>query len=149
MKKTIYWAVTAKCGHVGGLTKYIPITFYVLAASKKAASDYVIARPRVKHHNKGVILEIKNISYDEYVEGLLKNSSDIYLKCGNIQEQRSHYEELENRIVEEDDEMCLKRYHRIFKKSYCRENKYKNNINRRRYDEKMEQYCREFGFRVA
>ena len=29
IKKTVYWAVTAKCGHIGGLSKYIPITFYV------------------------------------------------------------------------------------------------------------------------
>ena len=47
MKKTIYWAVTAKCGHVGGLSKYIPITFYVEAKTKKEASDRVIEIPRV------------------------------------------------------------------------------------------------------
>lgn len=149
MKKTIYWAVTAKCGHVGGLSKYIPITFYVLAASKKAASDYVIALPRVKHHNKGVILSIENISFDEYVDGIVKNNSDVYLKCSNIQEQKLYLADLSDRIIDEDDEWCLNRRDRVYKRTHCSENRRKNNIKQRKYNERMKQYCADYGLCAA
>ena len=115
MKKTIFWAVTAKCGHVGGIRKYIPITFYVKAGSKKKASEFVISLPRVKHDNKYVILGIENITYDEYVEGQKRNAEDPYLKCKNPQEQRRFAESVSGRIMDEDDELCVKRAERIYK----------------------------------
>lgn len=109
MKKTIYWAVTAKCGHVGGISKYIPITFYIQAKTKKEASDRVIDIPRVKHNNKQVILGIENISYDDYMNGVLNNSNDPYLKCQNVQEQKYYFEEIYTRVLDEDDKWCMDR----------------------------------------
>lgn len=123
MKKTIYWAVTAKCGHVGGLSKYILITFYVEAKTKKEASDRVIEIPRVKHNNKHVILGIENISYDEYLSGIQANENDPYLRSRNIQEQRCHIEEIYDRILDEDDEWCINRSAKLNKLTLKNENR--------------------------
>lgn len=131
MKKTIYWAVTAKCGHVGGVSKYIPITFYVEAKTKKEASDNVIAIPRVKHHNKQVILGIENISYEEFLSGIQSNSNDPYLKCCNGQEQRCHLDEIYDRILDETEENCLEKSDRLHKRTRKSE---KRDAKNRRYD---------------
>ena len=149
MKKTIYWAVTAKCGHVGGLSKYIPITFYVIANSKKAASNYVITQPRVKHNSKSVILSVKNISLEEYVEGLLINENDPYLKCKNIQEQKLYFADLNDRILDEDDRWCLERNAKFGRGTQERSKRKKSNINFLRSAERMRQYCAEYGLSVA
>lgn len=127
MKKTIYWAVTAKCGHVGGVSKYIPITFYIQAETKKAASNRVINIPRVKHDNKHVILNIENISYEDYINGVQINNNDPYLKCQSIQEQRCHFEEIYNRVLDEDDKWCLDKSDRLHK----RKNTEKTNKNKK------------------
>ena len=128
MKKTIYWAVTAKCGHVGGVSKYIPITFYIQAETKKEASNKVIDIPRVKHNNKQVILGIENISYEDYINGIRRNNNDPYLRCQNIQEQKCNFEEIYDRILDEDDKWCLDRSAWLHK----RNNIEKPNMNKKR-----------------
>ena len=80
------YEVVCKCGHVGR-QHYIPIAFPVSANSKKEAA--VIARniPRVKHHHKDAILEVNEITYEEYEILVERNKNDEYLQCHNIQEQ--------------------------------------------------------------
>ncbi len=87
MKKTNYFKVTAKCGHVGK-RKYVPITFAVVASNKKEAAKRTRKFPRVKRNHKDAILNVKQICYDDYLTIRNINDNDPYLKCRNIQEQR-------------------------------------------------------------
>ena len=149
MKKTIYWAVTAKCGHVGGLSKYIPITFYVMASSKKVASDYVISKPRVKHHNKGVIIAIENITLDDYMNGIMQSNNDPYLQCENIREQKYFLDEIYDRIIDEDDEWCIRKNARRHKIASCRHEKNSKYRSYRRFEERAKQHYADYKLYVA
>lgn len=81
-----YYIVTTKCGHVGK-TKYIVIDFPVAAENGKEAAKKARSIPRVKHHQKDAIINVKEVSYDEYIERFKINDNDEYLKCSNRQEQ--------------------------------------------------------------
>ena len=82
-----YYAVTAKCGHVGR-NYYIPICFPVVAGSGKEAAAQVRCFPRVKHHHRDAILDVERIDPDEFFFLKEKNRTDPYLCCRNVQEQR-------------------------------------------------------------
>ena len=81
-----YYIVTTKCGHVGK-NKYIVIDFPVLAENGKDAARMARDIPRVKHHHKDAILNVREVSVEEYNEYVEKNNKDDYLKCSNRQEQ--------------------------------------------------------------
>ena len=84
MKK--YYAVTTKCGHVGK-GKFINVTFAISAEDGKEAAEIGRWLPRVKHHYKYCITDVKCISYDDYLELCEENNNNPYLKCKNVQEQ--------------------------------------------------------------
>ncbi|MCH5157347.1 MAG: hypothetical protein J1G02_05695 [Clostridiales bacterium] len=83
----MYYKVRAKCGHVGR-NHYIEKQFYVEASSGKEAALKVRYFPRVKHHHKDAILYVKQISQNEFCEGVEINKDDYYFKVTNSTEQR-------------------------------------------------------------
>ncbi len=94
-----YFAVETKCGHVGK-NMCIYIWFAVKADSGKAAAAKARDYKRVKHHHKDAIREVREISFEEYIQLRLDNTNDPYLQCKNIQQQRG-LDNLEERIEED------------------------------------------------
>lgn len=92
-----YYIVKAKCGHVGR-NKYIVIDFPVIAETGKEAAKKARKYPRVKHDQKDAIINVIEVSYDEYLECLENNNNDMYLKCKNKQEQ-NRIEDIYERII--------------------------------------------------
>lgn len=82
-----YFEVKTKCGHVGGRSKYIIKSHFVLAESRKEAALKARYFPRVKHDQKDAILSSVEISAEEYVAGNHNNSLDPYFTCKSRQEQ--------------------------------------------------------------
>lgn len=95
-----YFAVTAKCGHVGR-RHYVEITFPVAAQNLKEAVAKVKRFSRVKKDHKDVIKNIKRISYEEFLNLSEVNKNDPYLNAKNRQEQ-DLYQDLDSRLIEED-----------------------------------------------
>lgn len=83
----MYYKVRAKCGHVGR-NRYVEKNFYVTASSGKEAAFKVRYLPRVKHHHKDAILNVKQISHNEFCEGVEISRDDCYFKATNSTEQR-------------------------------------------------------------
>lgn len=98
MNEEKFYAVEAKCGHVGRHC-CIVITFAVKARSGKEAAKIAREFPRVKHDHKDAIVSVTRISEEEYLSLIDKNSNDEYLHCGNIQEQRERCSDLYDRII--------------------------------------------------
>ena len=92
-----YYSVECKCGHTGSRMYYVPIAFAVAAENGKEAAAKSRWFPRVKHHHKDCILDVKELDYVEYLMLLDENNNDPYLKCGSIQEQK--YLNIEERLV--------------------------------------------------
>ena len=78
MENKKYFAVTTKCGHVGR-KYYLPVTFPVVAESGKEAARLGRDIPRVKHTHKDAILDVREISYEEYL--ILENENDNNDNC--------------------------------------------------------------------
>ena len=75
-----FFEVLTMFGHVGN-GNYIELSLFICAANKKEAS--IVARwcPRVKHHNKNVIKDIKEINELEFWIGKITNSLNAYFDC--------------------------------------------------------------------
>jgi hypothetical protein len=100
MNSTIkYFKVTCKCGHTGTRRKYIPITFPVYAENACEAAAYARYKPRCKHHQKDCILEVKECTYDEYLDLIKLNRENPYLHCHCIQDQQLLH--IEDQFVDE------------------------------------------------
>ena len=101
-KVSYYWAVQAKCGHVGR-KHFIPVVFALRSFSDSARDAAEIARwlPRVKHRQKDAIMNVKPLSFEDYRNLKNQNNQDPFLHCKNVQELRCIYD-LELRI--ESDE---------------------------------------------
>lgn len=82
-----YYMVIAKCGHVGK-SKYIPIKFAVVAENGKAAAKKVREFPRVKHNHKDAILDVKEITLEDFIYINNINTLDPYLQCRSKHEQK-------------------------------------------------------------
>ena len=82
-----YFMVIAKCGHVGR-RNYIPIKFAVVAESGKDAAKKVRDFSRVKRDHKDAILDVRSISFEEFVEIKEMNNNDPYLHCRSKYEQK-------------------------------------------------------------
>lgn len=83
----MYFKVLAKCGHVGK-NNYILKWFYVKAESGVDAARIVRNKPRVKHHHKFAIKDVKKIDFEEYINGLKTMASDPYFNVHNSRDQR-------------------------------------------------------------
>lgn len=99
MKKTNYFLVTVRCGHVGR-NKFIPVTFPVFAASGKEAASIGRNMPRAKHHAKDCVISVENVTADQFYEIQKANDSDPYLKCTNRQEQQLYLDDIYPRVTE-------------------------------------------------
>lgn len=99
-----YYVVKAKCGHVGR-NNYILVDFGVAAQCKKEAAQIARHLPRVKHHHKDAIVEIKEVEYDTYKSRRAENSKLGYLKSKNIQDQRLYYPDYYNERITESQEI--------------------------------------------
>lgn len=73
------YKVTMRCGHVGD-GKYIPITYVVIAESKKEAIEKAIRIPRVKHDDPNALIHISSCSEKEAIVIRERNNDDPYLK---------------------------------------------------------------------
>ncbi len=113
-----YYQVTAKCGHVGGKGKYIENEFYTAAENAKKAAEFVRLAPRVKHHHKDAIRNIKEISFEEYLIGQEKFKNDPYNTCKSSREQKTFEEMLSPRIQSENLGRKQKDKHHNLKRSY-------------------------------
>lgn len=90
LMKTNFYAVTAVCGHVGS-SHYLLKTFAIKARNGKEASAIARSRPRVKHDYKLAIVSCQNISYSDFRGLVIRNKSDIYFHCHNIQDQERYF----------------------------------------------------------
>lgn len=99
--KNRYFKVVTKCGHVGRYN-CIWINFAIVAESKQQAADKVREEGRVKRDHKDFIKEIKEISFEAFMELKAQNDADPYLHCKNIQEQ--------NRIVGFEERISVDEY---------------------------------------
>ena len=110
-----YYEVKAKCGHVGK-NNYIIKNFYVRADSGKEAARKIRYAPRVKHHAKDAILNVEDIRYEEYIEGIKEKKKDAYFASHSHQEQSIHCGDLMNQIFKEEKDIkskkksCFKRH---------------------------------------
>lgn len=95
-----FYAVKAKCGHVGR-NNYLPITFGIKAYSGKEAAEKVRYMPRVKHHHKDAILSVREINYEEFLAIIQMNNEDSYLKVTSKQDQNLYCLDLDDRLIKE------------------------------------------------
>lgn len=89
-----FYAVTAKCGHVGR-HQYYEGTFYERANDAKEAAAIVRNRPRVKHDHKDAILWVEEISYDEFKAGQESFKKNPYHRCESKWQQRIVWDRIE------------------------------------------------------
>ena len=106
-----YYEVKAKCGHVGR-NNYIIKCFYVYACNKKEAASITRYMPRVKHHHKDAIINVEEISYDDYLLGKKSIYCDPYFNVTNSSDQRLYCDFRDGEIIEEKkDERYRKTTH--------------------------------------
>ena len=98
-----YFEVQTKCGHVGGRSKYIIKSHFVLAESRKEAAFKARYFPRVKHDHKDAILSSVEITAEEYAIGNYNNSLDPYFTCTSYQEQSLFLPEDSELILDEPE----------------------------------------------
>ena len=110
----MFFEVEAKCGHVG-MNKYILKNFYIKTDSAKKAAYIIRNVPRVKHDHKDAIRNVREITYEEYVEGAKRMEVDDYFRIHNSSEQKAiltenvFYEENEERIKSREVNFKLKK----------------------------------------
>ena len=110
-----FYEVKAKCGHVG--RKFYALkTFAIKAENGREAARIARDIPRVKHHHKDAIVDVKKIEYDRYIEIIEMNQDDPYFKCHNVQEQRDYidndiYPEV-FRVRQHKDGCSIKKIHK-------------------------------------
>ena len=121
--KTNYFAVIAKCGHVGR-NWYVVKTLYIKAESGKEAAKIARYTPRVKHDHKDAIRDVVKITFEEYEAGKLKMQNDPYFQIHNSTEQRKRECISKNEIFKEKTveigikpEKIKQRF--IFNLNYC------------------------------
>lgn len=110
----MFFEVEAKCGHVG-MNKYVLKNFYIKTDSAKKAAYIIRNVPRVKHDHKDAIRNVREITYEEYVEGSKRMESDDYFRIHNSSEQKGllsenvFYEEYEERKKSREVNFKLKK----------------------------------------
>ena len=132
-----YYVATLKGGHVKP-NKYITFFYYIKANNQKQASDICNNVPRAKKNSYGFLIDLTEITYNEYLYGLEQNKKDRYLLCSNTQEQRLIYDEISDRIFDEPESTNNKivRFDHIDRKMSRRKNqkKYLNRYIAPNYD---------------
>lgn len=101
-----YYKVIAKCGHVG-MSRYYAGAFYIAADTGKEAAKIVRNRPRVKHEQKDAILELTQISHDDYTQGKLETRSNPYFHATSRYERCLHWDAIADCVFSEIDDSDL------------------------------------------
>ena len=96
-----HYSVTAKFGHVGR-NNYIIKTIPVKAFDAKEAAEKARWTGRVKHHDKNAILEVKEISENEFEQLMEAKRNDNYFNCCSIQEQRLYCDDIYSDVIREE-----------------------------------------------
>ena len=125
-----HYAVTAQFGHVGR-GKYIPKIIPVCAENGRDAAEKVRWMPRVKHHRKDAIIDVRKISEEEYLELKEINKNDPYFKVGSKQEQEKLCINIEEAVI------CYEEPHKVSKKDRDDTVKYKMKKNKIIYTEAL------------
>lgn len=92
-----YYLVETMCGHVGN-GAYIPVTFPIRAEDGKSAAKIAREIPRVKHHNKYAILDVKKVDFEEFDQQRKINRHDSYLNWLKVNYE-VYQEEVSNRVI--------------------------------------------------
>lgn len=74
-----YYKVTAKCGHVGK-GRYCIKNFYIKANGKSEARKRVERMPRVKKGLEDAVMNVRRISFETYMNGVVETGRDPYFK---------------------------------------------------------------------
>ena len=130
-----YYAVNTKVGHVGK-GKYIEVTFAIKAENGREAARIAREMPRVKRDNPDAILDVDEISYEEYLELIGNNKKDPYFSCTCRQDQNRLCPDIYKRVknlYEEVDSEEYQEKRRIRLEYYIRKLKY-NFKNQRRLE---------------
>lgn len=96
-----YFAVTVKAGHVGR-NNYIIKTLAIRAESGKEAAYIARWKGRVKHHDKKAILNVEEVSMEDYYDLKKKNDDDLYFSCTSRQEQNRLCQYIKESIRKEE-----------------------------------------------
>jgi hypothetical protein len=132
--KNRYFKVVTKCGHVGRYN-CIWINFAIVAESKQQVADKVREEGRVKRDHKDFIKEIKEISFEEFMELKAQNDADPYLHCKNIQEQ--------NQIVGFEERIDVDEYNLAkFEKKTSKRDSVKFRKSKAKAKERSYTYCK-------
>ena len=86
MNSKRYFSVECKCGHAGKMY-YIPIKFAIEADNGREAAEKGRWIPRVKHHQKYCILDVEELTEEEYYLLLSENRNDPFLNCHSDEDQ--------------------------------------------------------------
>lgn len=97
-----YYEVKVKCGHVGKNNYYVG-TIYCYGENGREAAQFARTCGRVKHDRKDAILSVKEVTYEQYIEGKKQVRKTAYWKCGNVQQQRQKCPELYEAVFKEQD----------------------------------------------
>ena len=103
-----YFLVTCKCGHVR-IGKYVEKSFPIVAINGKEAAAIARMKGRVKHHDKYAIKNVKELTYEEYLDQLKIYDSDEYFHVSSVQEQRARCPEIYDQVIKEDELPSYKR----------------------------------------
>lgn len=118
-----YYKVLARCDHVKK-GHYIEKWFYVEEESKKEAAQIIRNTPRVKHHKKKAIEDVRTISFEKYLLGLKAMGVDPYFKAHNSTDQRRVNAVKDEDVKLEEESVTYKKSRmgqRIRFESYSRE----------------------------
>ena len=96
-----YYKVIARCGHVKPSNYYLGDLYFVAENAKDAAKQCRNA-PRVKHDHKFAIMDVIEITKEQFVEGIESHKDNPYWNCRNIQEQRMYMDDIEDNIYPEE-----------------------------------------------
>ncbi len=111
MKK--YYLVEAKCGHVGR-HRYYKGCFFITSLSAQAAAQYVKSLARVKRDHKDCILDVIEISLEEYLAGKEKIALEPYWQCRSKYQQKQQWEHIKGNVYPET--ALQQKYNRRFRK---------------------------------
>ena len=89
-----FYIVDAVCGHVG-VGNYVIKSFCVEAKNAKDAAAKGRRIPRVKHHYKYAIQNVREVTFEKFLVQKLKNAFDPFFQVSNSTEQRMYCDDLE------------------------------------------------------
>lgn len=117
----MFYEVKARCGHVGR-GRYIVKSFYLCAESAKEAASIARRMPRVKHHWKHAIEEVKNVTLMDFSAGVIRTEFDPYFQMRNSSDQKRlpDYPNWDIRTLPEEEVAIRRKKRHVFWRSNFR-----------------------------